>query len=133
MIQHTNGSMLDLVALNAQATVWQGNSPPGEEPQKAIDGFEDTKWLDIGINPFIVSYNQPIESQAFAWVTAPDLPERDCTTWTWDCSQDGVNYYTMHSQIEEVYWAPEERTTNTPWFEYNREPPTGFFRPIKQS
>ena len=59
-----------------------GLSPASEGPSQAIDGDDDTKWLNFQRKPFIVECPKGVVIDQYTFVTANDETDRDPVRWT---------------------------------------------------
>jgi hypothetical protein len=91
-----------------------GYNPAGEDPTKANDGSVLTKWLDQsgngGIYGAVKSWKLLIDfgastkkvADAFRYATANDVNGRDPVRWTFEGSNDNVNWTTLHTQATDA-------------------------------
>jgi len=85
----------------ATATNPSGDNPVSEEPDKAIDGSVETKWVDRSIRstrPLIIDFGTRKVADSFRFATANDVDGRDPVQWTIDGSNDNSNWTTLHTQ-----------------------------------
>jgi len=91
-----------------------GSNPVGEEPTKANDGTVTTKWLDYSGNgvvgsvdtgstasrKLVIDFGSGVRkvADAFRYATANDVDGRDAVQWTFEGSNDNVNWKTLHTQ-----------------------------------
>ena len=60
-----------------------GDSPSGEDADKAIDGWMGTKWLDFNEGNLVFTLASPTSAVgSYDWATANDETGRDPTRWT---------------------------------------------------
>jgi hypothetical protein len=111
----TPGSNDSVVISNAQATNAGGSNPANEGPEKAIDGDLYSKWLDRNGGPLVVSWATRISIDAFRFVTANDVINRDPMQWKLEVFS-GNSWIILHQQITD-YATTSQRHTPTPWFE----------------
>jgi len=105
-----------------------GNYPLNENPSKAIDGSDGTKWLDEDPVP-----NRPLDEprpwkaltiqlpkaqpcQGYSFVTANDDPGRDPAEWLLLGSTDNVQYVVIDNITNGASTVPEERRVETPLY-----------------
>ena len=76
-----------------------GNNPPGETPDKLVDGSTSTKWLDFNYSTSYLEFDfgSRLPVHGYRWYTANDNPSRDPTSWTIEVSQDGLLWTTLHT------------------------------------
>ena len=73
-----------------------------EGPAQACDGSVDTKWLDYNRGDLVMTFEQPQAAAAWSWVTADDSPSRDPVRWTFEGSNDGLNWEVIDSTASSV-------------------------------
>jgi hypothetical protein len=109
---------------NAQmrADMFGGQSPLGEEPDKAIDGNVNTKWLDLSKGSMTISWERVQRITHFRFVTANDFSGRDPLQWKLHCTRDQHNWALWHVMAED-YATPIVRRSPTGWFQLNLSAP----------
>jgi hypothetical protein len=76
-----------------------GGSPPGETPDKAIDGDVNTKWLNdqLDVDASIsIQLAQVAPLTGYTLVTANDADARDPVAWRLEGALDGSSYVLLH-------------------------------------
>ncbi len=84
----------------ATATNPGGSNPAGEEPDKAIDGNTNTKWLDGNILRLVIDFGVGVRkvADAFRFATANDAINRDPLQWVVEGSNDNSTWTALHTQ-----------------------------------
>jgi len=108
----TGGVVMDMA--DAVATNPQGNNPPDEDPEKAIGGLTDRKWLDRNKGALVVEFPHGVHIDQFSFATANDHPERDPVSWRVDGSQDAATWTTL--QTESDFGTSVLRLFRSNWF-----------------
>ena len=103
-----------------------GGPTSGENSKKVIDGDDHTKFL-CDLNGFLTmqfKLKTPEVSSVYTLTSANDAVERDPKAWTYEGSQDGVNWTELHRVsnffFEERYQQKVFRCTNTVAYQYYR-------------
>jgi hypothetical protein len=97
----------------ATASNPSGDNPPSEEPDKAIDGTVETKWVDRSsrsTRPLIIDFGTRKVADSFRFATANDVDGRDPVRWTIDGSNDNVNWTTLHTQSTDASITTSRKT-----------------------
>jgi hypothetical protein len=99
-----------------------GNNAGSEWPPQAIDGNENTKWLDFNVLPLVLQINDcTSEPDKFRFKTGNDEPDRDPSqwklqkyaTWVWD-GESKERWLDVH--VQSVDHTGLGRFTYTEWF-----------------
>lgn len=110
----------DAIKRPMKVTNPNGVNPQNEEPDKAIDGKTETKWLDFKKGPLILewSFPGPGPLDAYRFTTANDETSRDPCKWKMYGSSGGdAGWVLLHSQITTPCVTPTGRFANTAWFD----------------
>ena len=110
--------------VGATASCPGGTSPLDEEPRYAIDNDVYTKWYTFNISPIIIDFGTNRTTSQYRFATANDFYERDPVTWTFEGSNDNINWTLLDSR--ENYPTPELRYCYTSMLNYEdyKENPT---------
>ncbi len=81
----------------ATATNPTGSNPVGEGPANAVDGSAATKWLDYNKSALVLTFPAPVTIDGYRFATANDFDDRDPLDWTFEASNDGVNWVIFDS------------------------------------
>jgi len=85
-----------------------GHTGANEGPNKAFDGYYDTKICDQyfttngNSSTIIVDYTSAQSSNGFTFATADDSPSRDPVQWTFEGSNDGSTWTLLHEQLNDA-------------------------------
>ncbi|WP_207532093.1 PKD domain-containing protein [Desertivirga arenae] len=83
----------------------------GEGSLKAIDGNPFTKFLAGGLNlsstPLVLTFQfaEPIVAKAYTFISGNDAPDRDPKSWTFEGSNDGVNWTVLDTKTNFMWEA----------------------------
>lgn len=81
------------------------SSPAGETPDRAVDGNVGTKWLSLDPNcALTMALPAPALVVAYRLASANDDDTRDPKTWSLQGSNDGVNWSTLDTRVDEPKW-----------------------------
>lgn len=73
--------------------------PPGEGPEKAVDIYLSTKYLTFATNSRLeADFGQPVEVLFYTIASANDEEDRDPFKWTFQGSNDGINWVTLDTR-----------------------------------
>ncbi|MCX2573176.1 fasciclin domain-containing protein [Pedobacter sandarakinus] len=103
-----------------------GGITSGESSKKVIDGDDHTKFLaDLGgFLTMQFMLKTPEVSSVYTLISANDAPERDPKAWTYEASQDGINWTELHRVsnffFEQRYQQKVFRCSNTVAYKYYR-------------
>jgi hypothetical protein len=114
LIFRYNGIRIDTTNGAATATNPGGNNPSNETPDKAIDGKNNTKFLDFNIKPLIIDFKKSISVTDYTFVTANDSNGRDPISWTLEGSNDSTTWTTLDTK--DSYNTPTGRLTSLSYF-----------------
>ena len=97
----------------ATASNPDGDSPPGEGPDQAVDNDTDTKWLDFTEEAatLILDFGSATAIDQYWFATANDADERDPVRWTFEGSYDNSTWDVLHNQTGSDYPTPTARYT----------------------
>ena len=99
------------------ATDFGGNNPVGEEPAKAFDNDDQTKWLQDTPGTWILQYDfgAPRYVSSYDIVSANDVPTRDPNSWTIEGSNDGSTWSQALDTVMEMRLRRGEQHIALPW------------------
>ena len=100
---------------------WGDTYPSGEEPECAVDGSVDTKWLDwrAGLDQSAATrsaawldfcFDSPTTVYGYRWYTANDAPERTPASWPFSASDDGGATWTVLDKVVDYDTTTEYKT-----------------------
>ena len=125
---------IQIVRGNLTVSRENGGGPNGNEgSQKLIDGNINTKYLwDYPSEGSWIKFEmaQPVVAQAYTISSADDAPSRDGKTWTFQGSNDNLDWVILNTQSK-VLWSTVGGSTNRKTnkiFHFNNLNPYKFYR-----
>ena len=77
----------------------RGDNQPNEGKEKAFDGNNFSKWLDVSATTWLqIQYQNPVIYNQYVMVSGNDYPVRDPKDWTLQGSNNGTSWTTLDSQ-----------------------------------
>eukprot|EP00927_Polykrikos_kofoidii_P043061 TRINITY_DN3710_c0_g1_i1.p1 TRINITY_DN3710_c0_g1~~TRINITY_DN3710_c0_g1_i1.p1 ORF type:complete len:1100 (+),score=200.45 TRINITY_DN3710_c0_g1_i1:191-3490(+) len=103
---------LDLAFARAWSST--GEVSDGQEGANAIDGDNETMWIDLVMNPLTIELPSTFVVSEFQFTTAASDEGNDPVQWSLSGSSDGTTWVVLHSQVSD-FDTPTERQTPTGW------------------
>lgn len=90
----------------------RGENLPNEGKEKAFDGNNSTKWLDMSATSWIqIQYASAITYNKYVIVSGNDEPARDPKNWTLKGSNNGSTWITLNTQTNQTWTARNQAKT----------------------
>ena len=102
-----------------------GDNPPNETKEKAVDGNPQSKWLVFAPTAWLqVKLSKPETVVRYALTSANDAPARDPQDWNIEGSNDGQSWTTLDSQTNQDF---TERF-QTKWYSISNATAYSYYR-----